>query len=494
MTSCCRTGSPYGTLLVRAIIPLWVLIGAAVKLSTRNPKFLPEPVLETIRAVGNVLGVSDPGWWLGMSFRTLIGVEIALALLMIASPRLARVAASFILAVFLAVLVATMAMAANRDGLSAIWSGSCGCFGSASPPPLVMFAIDAGLFAMILLVRPLRENPKGSVWPTVAGVFCIGFAVAFVVPNKTIAAPPATNDSTGFGAMPTTLEPNYFTTFSEWVGTAFASHPLAQIISRPLPEWINSGRFHVVYYRADCEHCHDLLENFFDGELSTPVIAVQIPDHDPANALPMPCDACLQHVLPEGPYYVIGSPVLLTVENGIVLSVCEDTEDHAAVMDTIEATAGDASAAAEPAGWSEMPSTLEPYYFPEFEEWVNTPLASHAFAQLIGRPIPDYLSEGTGFLLFYRADCEHCHALLEGWFTESLPGPTLAVEVPDADPEAALPFPSTLVDRRMFPEGPDYVIATPALFKVVDGVVVAYASDPDDPTSIDACINAKGVK
>jgi glutaredoxin len=487
-----RLGSPFGTLLVRVVIPLWVLVGAGIKLSTRNPKLLPEPVLETIRAIGNLLNVSDPGWWLGISFRTLIGVEIAVALLMIFAPKLARIAASFILTVFLAVLVATMAMAAKRDGISAIWSGSCGCLGSASPPPIVMFAIDALLFGGLLFFKPLRENPKGATWPSVLGALFIGFSVAFVVPDKTIASLPANGDQAGLGPMPTTLEPNYFTTFSEWVGTEFASHPLAQIISRPLPDWINTARFHVVYYRADCEHCHELLETFFHGELSTPVIAVQIPDHDPANELPMPCEECLEHTLPEGPYYVIGSPVLLTVENGVVLSVCEDPEDHGAVMNTIEATASTENQTTPSSSWTGIPSTLEPYYFPEFEEWVGTDLASHPFAQLIGTPVPKYLIEGTGFLVFYRADCEHCHALLEGWFTESVPAPTLAVEVPDADPQAALPFPSSLVDRRVFPEGPDYVIATPALFKVVNGKVISYASDPDDIASIEACIQAQG--
>ena len=123
-------GSITGTLLVRILIPLWVLAGASVKLYTLNPKLLPEPVLLVVRDSARLFGVVDLNWWLGFSLRSMIGVEIMLALVMFASPKLARFAASFILTVFLAVLVATMAMAANRDGISAIWSGSCGTLAS----------------------------------------------------------------------------------------------------------------------------------------------------------------------------------------------------------------------------------------------------------------------------------------------------------------------------------------------------------------------------
>ena len=51
----------------------------------------------------------------------------------------------------------------------------------------------------------------------------------------------------------------------------------------------------------------------------------------------MPCDECLLHTLPEGPQYVISTPVLMTIEGGTVLAVCEDSEDQAAVVATLDA-------------------------------------------------------------------------------------------------------------------------------------------------------------
>ncbi len=347
--SSCK-GSLIGTVLVRLVVPLWLLAGASVKLYTLNPKLLPEPVLLVVRDSARLFGIENLNWWLGTSLRTMIAVEIMLALVMISAPRLARFAASFILTIFLAVLAATMAMAANRDGISAIWDGSCGCFGSVSPPPLGMFAIDGILLLGVIFFRPIREaNPPGRFLSVLAAT-AIGFGLAFSIPAPKItitpaeptAATPTPQDTppteTGWGAMPTTLESFYVADFEKWVGTPLSSHALARLISRPLPDWIDSDRFHLIFYREDCEHCHVLLEDFFFGPLDTKAIAVAIPDIDPANAMPMPCEECSLHTLPEGPQYVLATPILLTVERGTVLAVCEDSEDQALVVATLAAT------------------------------------------------------------------------------------------------------------------------------------------------------------
>lgn len=138
--------------------------------------------------------------------------------------------------------------------------------------------------------------------------------------------------------------------------------------------------------------------------------------------------------------------------------------------------------------WGEMPTEVNPFYFTDFDQWVGKPLADQELAKLINRPIPEALQSGRGFVMFYRSDCEHCHHMLEQWFTESVPAPTVAVLVDDTDPANAMPFPSTLVERKALPRGPDYVISTPALFAVKDGVVTGFASDPDDAASVNACI------
>jgi hypothetical protein len=346
------TGGLPGTILVRLIVPLWVLAGAMVKLVTFNPALLPEPILDLVRQSAGLLGIENLNWWLGTSLRFFVAVEIIAAIVMVAVPRLARFTASFLLMVFLAVLMATMVMSARRDGVSAIWSGSCGCFGSASPPPIGMFAIDLALLLGVVFLRPRRSGLEGWRPGVVAIAVIAGIGIAFGRPQPVItievedSEPTPTTDavveleaspSPGWGDIPTEVEAFYAPEFGNWVGRKLSEDPLARLISRPLPTWIDTARFHVVLYRADCDHCHQLLEDHFSGPLDTPVLAVQVPDTDPDSALPMPCEECLLHTLPDGPTYVFATPVLLTVEGGVVRAVCENADDEALVVATIQA-------------------------------------------------------------------------------------------------------------------------------------------------------------
>lgn len=96
---------------------------------------------------------------------------------------------------------------------------------------------------------------------------------------------------------------------------------------------MNSGKVVVVYYRADCEHCHTLLADHFSTTLPAPTIAIAIPDTDPASALDMPCSECKLSTLPEGPTYVVETPVLIVLEDGVVKGVIAgaQAEDPVAV-------------------------------------------------------------------------------------------------------------------------------------------------------------------
>ena len=329
-----------GTILVRIVVPLWIIAGASVKLYTFNPALLPEPILDLVRMSAGTLGISNLNWWLGMSLRFFIGTEIAMALVMVVNPRLARFLASFILTVFLAVLVATMGKAAAREGISAIWSGSCGCFGSVSPPPIGMFLLDGLLLLGVVLLRPNR-NPRVG-WRPIVTLVCIaiGIGLAFGRPNPVVRLEPVQTTSTmetnAAAESPTTLESFYVTEFADWIGQPFFDQPLAALLT-DRPGDMTEGRSHAIFYRADCEHCHRLMDDFFSGPLDAPVLAIEVPDTGDAAPLHMPCDGCSLTALPEGPQYIISTPVLLTLQEGLVLAVCEDSEDHALVMATIEA-------------------------------------------------------------------------------------------------------------------------------------------------------------
>ena len=189
-------------------------------------------------------------------------------------------------------------------------------------------------------------------------------------------------------------------------------------------------------------------------------------------------------------------PCLLLLALFVVLApaACKPADEPASSgtpagqPEAVETTSNETTSNQDP--WGAMPKTVNPFYFTEFEEWVGKPISSQELARLMNRPIPSELNEGRSFLMFYRSDCEHCHHMLEEWFTESVPATTIAVQVPDTDPANAMPFPTTLVKRHTLPKGPDYVISTPALFAIKDGMVTGFASDPEQPETVETCISS----
>jgi hypothetical protein len=141
--------------------------------------------------------------------------------------------------------------------------------------------------------------------------------------------------------------------------------------------------------------------------------------------------------------------------------------------------------------WPSAPSTLQPYYLPQFEQWVGKRLRDQQLAALISAPIPPELEKGRWIVMFFREDCEHCHAVLDRHFSPKVPLPTLLVSVPDADPAASLPNPCSECEVRTLPKGPDWVIGTPVLLSLQDGVVKGMLSgtEAEDPARVEALLS-----
>jgi hypothetical protein len=78
--------------------------------------------------------------------------------------------------------------------------------------------------------------------------------------------------------------------------------------------------------RDDCEHCHELLNSYFSGPLTTPTTTIAIPDAT-GELLENPCNECGKATFPKGITYVLSTPVLLTVEDGVVIGVCTNSDD-----------------------------------------------------------------------------------------------------------------------------------------------------------------------
>jgi len=371
-TPTCR--AKFGALICRVVIPLWLLAGAVFKLAERNPNLLPAPVKGAIFELHALLGIGTLQEFMGLSMRSIIAVEFVLAAAMIFLPRVSRAAALATLALFIAILGWL------------VWTkqDQCGCFGAAGPSPRVMLAIDSVLFVLAAVFGPARScaSAIGFVITSI-----IGAGLAFGLPEKAVsidrdhagdgaverAAPPvATTSPNGESMSPpivTQPAPNgestppivtppapaaaawpdvpakpkgfYLPDFKKWPEQRLSAQPMMHMLRRPLPEGLDEGRWHVVFYRFDCDHCQEMLNKHFTGKLATKTLLVAIPDASPGAALSnRVTDAVKTQLLrgANGPDYVVGTPVVVTVVDGVVKGVCEDpAEDGACLRRTLDA-------------------------------------------------------------------------------------------------------------------------------------------------------------
>ena len=371
-----RPGTLAGTVLCRLVVPAWILAGAAFKLWERNPQLLPKPVTDVTDFVFvRTLGIPRESY-LEPAMRFMIGFEIMAALLMVVAPvQAARSLGVSLLSLFCIILGVLLASGA----------ASCGCFGASGPSPAWMLGIDGALLLGMLVLRPRgRRLPPAEAGRKVASVMfvplLIGLGIAYGVPQRaavvlddggaatakttdvtkptevtkstetttptdvtkvpdtatpTEPTPPRTA-SAPWPPMPATAKPWYAPEFDGWKGKRLDSQEVMLLVQRPLPADLNTGRHHVVFMREDCEHCHELLLKYFSGKLETPVTSIAVPDAT-GELMENPCTECGKAVLPKGITYVFSTPVLLTVQDGMVVGVCTNADDAELVRAAINA-------------------------------------------------------------------------------------------------------------------------------------------------------------
>lgn len=558
------TRTTIGTLLCRVIVPLWLVAGALFKLSDLNPNVLPPPVKSVVFALGDMLN-ADLADWLVLNMRAMIAVELTFVVIMVLVPRLARVAAISMLSLFCVVLVAELwgtvqSAKFQKEGVASLLE-PCGCFGAWSPPTIVTFMIDLALLVGCLVCPQgprARSIPSAGLATAALGAsLVLGPAVAFGRPAKTIVAPPQpdasatqqTNpagtdptgtDSTGqtatkptetpaapaaaatpWPAMPTKLAPTYVILDKRAIGKPFASLPTAGLLAAQVPADIQTGRKTFVFYRENCDHCFEMMNKHFAGKVGNPTYSIKVPDSTGGKTYPNPCKECTTWELPKGPDYMIETPMVMTLVDGVIAAICKDSDKPGAIEATLNAwlpghekdaavpgmvlapmpTAGGAPAAATPAPaaaskpFPPMPSKLEAYYAPEFEKWAGKRLDELDLPLIINRPIPIDLQKGEVVLFFYRTDCEHCEQVLNDHFAGPLTAPTLLVSIPDSMGD---PFPNPCNDCKLtaLVTGPTYVIETPVLVVAKDGVVQHVLAGPqnDNPDDVKAVLPKTAAK
>jgi len=318
-------GSILGSLLFRLVIPLWLLLGATIKLSERSPMLLPSPVRDVLKRLADAAGMgsqADYPAFLDAALRTIVGTEFLLAFAMMLLPRFSRMIALPLLGMFVLILVIVMGRG----------EASCGCFGSKGPSPVVVLVCDALLLAAAIGLRPRTRAAAPLMVGLWVAMSATGFTLVFMAPPKSGASMPqdveealpqetvqsVSPGSQAWPAPPATLQPWYLPQFEQWVGKPLREQPLAALITPAPPADLEQGRWIVMFFREDCEHCHTVLDTHFSPSVPLPTLLVSVPDADPAAALPNPCGQCQVRSLPKGPDWIIGTPVLLSVEDGVV--------------------------------------------------------------------------------------------------------------------------------------------------------------------------------
>ncbi|MSR43824.1 MAG: hypothetical protein EXS15_00485 [Phycisphaerales bacterium] len=357
-------------IVCRLVIPLWLLAGALFKLMELNPKLLPPSIFAVVQFFDGAFGISGVPW-LDLAIRIIVGTEIALVAVMLTMPRLARPVAIATMSLFCLILLWIIIPAFAEKGWSGAWKGSCGCFGDAGPNPIIMLMMDATLLTLaVISKRRVLGSPAPTTTfglPSAITLTLAGAIVAYAVPARAkIVIPivpiepivdpvvppiddpiPTTNGNdplkptpppvvtppkiAAWTGMPATAAPYYIPVFSTWLGTRFDGQEIARLMTVAPPAAINSGTWFVMFYREDCDHCHELLQAHFSGHLDVPTLTIAIPDTDPAASLEMPCGECEVRTLLKGPEYVLTTPVLMRVVNGVITSIAPDSEDRAAI-------------------------------------------------------------------------------------------------------------------------------------------------------------------
>jgi len=309
-------GGSVAVVLARVVVPLWLATGAVLKLMDLSPAHLPAAIIKWFGGNGiDLLFV----------LRLSIAAELIVAGVMVLLPPLARWIGVAMLATFLPVLIGDLALGAS----------SCGCYGAIEVNPWVTLVIDVTFLLGLLILG--RREPRLAMTrdlPTlkvlIAGVWsllCVVVAFGLSAPAATVNG--GSEDGSvevGSGvarAMP--ANGYYMPQYQDWIGRQFRELEVASWTMN-LPDDLENGLQYIIFYRKDCEHCHELMELYFSGSLDTPATAIAVPERGgfpTENLQAFDCPECRLAELPAGIDWFLQTPVLVRLLDGVVECAAE---------------------------------------------------------------------------------------------------------------------------------------------------------------------------
>jgi len=306
------TAGTVAVVFARVLVPLWLAMAAVLKLIDLSPAHLPAAMIKWCGA----LDVD-----LMFVLRLSIAFELIVAGVMVLLPPLARWVGVAMLTAFIPVLIGDIALGA----------GSCGCFGAINVSPWVTIVMDV-TFLFGLLVFGRREprlaltRSLPTSWVLCAGAWSLlSVVVAFGLPAPAPAAPADPGAASGSAPPALPAEGYYMPRYEEWIGQDFRRLDIASWTLN-LPDDIDMGPQYVIFFRKDCEHCHELMEVFFSGSLEQATTAIAVPERGgfPTEKVqPFVCTECRVAELPAGIDWFFQTPVLVRLTDGLVECAAE---------------------------------------------------------------------------------------------------------------------------------------------------------------------------
>jgi len=239
--------------------------------------------------------------------RLLASFQAALAIVIAASPRLARPTALF------AAIVLALSAIAEISALVSMGAGVGEYLVQAAA-----LAIAAGLAFAISRVAPRSDAPPPLLAPgTILGplaalALTLGAAARIPVADRPRAIPESWARAT---------DDTLFRHLDRLVGRTLPESGLSRYQPRLTPLTLE-GRHVLVFYNPHCGDCQDLFDLAFASASHPEVIAVEVPP--PAGVLAAAGDPAKQPECPDctwlnlqpGPSYFVKLPVVMTVEDG----------------------------------------------------------------------------------------------------------------------------------------------------------------------------------
>ena len=315
-----------GTLLLRVLMPLYILFGAVLKLWSASGEDLPR----WIKAVGRdfTTTIEQGDAFLDSTLAIIITVELIAVGAMIGFGAVARWVAAGMMLIFATVLSIEIGYLMNEGGnfRQAAIQGDCGCFGEiASVPPLLMIIIDVILLVLVLALKPWRAPEGHEPRRLISRIPLNGRLVVMAIWTIlafTIAPRGPFQPEPLYGPhVPGRLNP------LTWINKNFNETDLALYLDVD-PSFYGGGKQIWIFYRASCGRCKQLFEEEFaeppeDGVI---VVAVEVPlsaeelrflDGPPEELY---CAGCEYTSLRAGEAYTITVPLIITIENEIITS------------------------------------------------------------------------------------------------------------------------------------------------------------------------------